>query len=65
MHGIYVKITEEYNFMVISGELISTIEYVTLQTRCRINRCRYKRVRLYTLFSLSRDTSPHSCQPSI
>ena len=28
-------------------ELIGTAAYLTLYTRCRINRCRYKRVRLY------------------
>jgi hypothetical protein len=33
--------------MVNSDELISTTEYLTLYTRCRINRCRYNRVRLY------------------
>ena len=27
--------------------LIGTAEYLTLWTRCRINRCRYKRIRLY------------------
>jgi hypothetical protein len=30
-----------------SEELIRTIEHVTLYARCRFNRCRYKRVRLY------------------
>jgi hypothetical protein len=39
--------TEEYNIMVKSDELISTKEYLTLQTRCRINRCRCNRVWLY------------------
>jgi hypothetical protein len=33
--------------MVNSRELIGTTEYLTLYTRCRINRCRYNRVRLY------------------
>jgi len=28
-------------------ELIGTTEYPTQQTRCRINRCRYNRVRMY------------------
>jgi hypothetical protein len=31
--------------MVNSEELIVTMEYLTLQARCRINRCRYNRVR--------------------
>jgi hypothetical protein len=30
-----------------SEELIATTEYLTLYTECRINRCRYNRVRLY------------------
>jgi hypothetical protein len=30
-----------------SEELIGTTEYQSLQTRCRTNRCRYKRVSLY------------------
>ena len=46
-----VVITKEYNVMVNSKELTGTTEYLTLQTWCRINRCRYKcrynRVRLY------------------
>jgi hypothetical protein len=33
--------------MVNSEELIGTKEYLTLQTRYRINRCRYNRVQLY------------------
>jgi len=33
--------------MVNSEELLGTTEYMTLQTRCRINLCRYNRVRLY------------------
>jgi hypothetical protein len=33
--------------MVNNEELIVTTEHLTLYTRCRINRCRYKRVRLY------------------
>jgi len=32
--------------MVNSEELIGTTEYLTLYTRCRINRCRYNGVRL-------------------
>ena len=32
--------------MVNGEELIGTTEYLTLQTRCRINRCRYNRGRL-------------------
>jgi len=32
--------------MVKSVELISTTEYLTLWTRCRLNRCRYNQVRL-------------------
>jgi hypothetical protein len=42
-----VVITEEYNVTVNSEELIGTTEHVTLYTRCRLNRCRYNRVRLY------------------
>jgi hypothetical protein len=33
--------------MVNSEDLIGTTEYLTLQARCCINRCRYNRVRLY------------------
>jgi hypothetical protein len=33
--------------MVNSDELIGTTEYLTLQARCRINRCRYNRILLY------------------
>jgi len=33
--------TEEYSVMVNSDKLIGTTEYLTLLTRCRINRCRY------------------------
>ena len=33
--------------MVNNEELIVTTEHLTLYTRCCINRCRYKRVRLY------------------
>jgi hypothetical protein len=42
-----VVITEEYNVMVNSEELIGTTEYLTQYARCRIQRCRYNRVRLY------------------
>ena len=38
--------------MVNSEESIGTTEYLTLQTRCRINRCRYNRVQLYFQSSL-------------
>jgi hypothetical protein len=38
--------------MVNSKELIGTTEYLTLHTRCHINRCRYNRVRLYIVFEL-------------
>jgi hypothetical protein len=46
--------------MVNSEELIGTTEYVTLYKRCRLNRSRYNRFRLYfpfactTLFSISK-----------
>jgi hypothetical protein len=33
--------------MVNSDQFIGTTEYLTLQTRCRINRCRYNGVTLY------------------
>jgi len=33
--------------MASSEELIGTTEYVTLYTRCCINRCRYNGARLY------------------
>jgi len=39
--------TEEFNVMVNSEELIGNTEYLTLCTRCRINLCHYNRVRLY------------------
>jgi hypothetical protein len=42
-----VVITGEYNVMVNSEELIGIAQYLTLYTRCRLNRCRYNRVRLY------------------
>jgi hypothetical protein len=31
----------------LTQDKFGTTEYLTLQTRSRINRCRYKRVRLY------------------
>jgi len=43
---VSVVITEEYNVTANSEELIGITEYLTLWTRCRINRCRYNRVRL-------------------
>ena len=33
--------------MLSNEELIGTTEYRTLYTRCRVNRCRYNRVRLH------------------
>jgi hypothetical protein len=42
-----VIITEEYNVMVNSEELTGTTEYLTLQMRNHINRCRYMWVLLY------------------
>jgi len=33
--------------MVNSDKSIGTTEYLTVYAGCRINRCRYKRVRLY------------------
>jgi hypothetical protein len=39
--------TEGYNVTVHSQELIGTTEYLALCTRCRINRYRYNRARLY------------------
>ena len=41
-----VFITEQCNVTVNSEELIGTTEFLTLYTECRINRCRYNRVRL-------------------
>jgi hypothetical protein len=38
--------------MVNSDEITGTTEYLTLQTRCRINRCRYNRVQLYITIKL-------------
>jgi hypothetical protein len=42
-----VIITEQYNTMINSEELIGTTGYLTLYTWCRINRCRYNRVLTY------------------
>jgi len=39
--------TEEYNVTVNGEEIIGTPKYLLIYTRCRINRCRYDRVRLY------------------
>jgi len=39
-------LTEQYYVMVSSEELIGATEYLTLYTRCRINRRRYNRVRM-------------------
>jgi hypothetical protein len=47
-----VVITEEYNVMVNSEELIGTTECMALKKRCCSNRCRYKRVLLYMKFSV-------------
>jgi hypothetical protein len=44
-----VVITEKYNVMLNSEELLGITEYLTLQARCRINRRRYNRVRRYLL----------------
>jgi hypothetical protein len=44
-----VVITEERNVSVNSKELIDTTEYLTLQTRSRMNRCRYNGVQLYII----------------
>jgi hypothetical protein len=41
--------------MVNREELIGTAEHVTLYARCRLNRCRYNRVRLYVI-----KFTPHS-----
>ena len=45
-----VVLTQEYNDRGNSEQLIGTPEYLTLYARCRINRCRYNRVRLYISF---------------
>ena len=41
------------NVMVNFDELIGTTEYLTVYTKCCINRCRYNRVRLPLSLSLS------------
>jgi hypothetical protein len=38
--------------MVNGEESTGTTEHTTLQARCRINRCRYNRVRLYLVFTV-------------
>jgi hypothetical protein len=54
--------------MVKSEELIGTTEYLTLHTRCRINRCRYIRVRLnfdnYLLINFAQDGGEVSLCPA-
>jgi len=47
--------------MVNSEELTGTTEYMTLCTACRINQCRYNRVRLYTLVIFSVLSSRLTC----
>ena len=47
-----VVLTEEYNVMVKSKQLINTTEYLKLYPRCHINRCHYNRVHLYIAFIL-------------
>ena len=44
-----IVLAEEYNVMVRSEELICTTECLTLYTRFRINRCRYNRVKHYSI----------------
>jgi hypothetical protein len=44
--------------MVNNEELIGTTEYLMLQTKCRINRCRYSRVRLYIKSTVFWDVTP-------
>jgi hypothetical protein len=44
-----VVITEECNILVNSEEVIGIMDYLTLQTRCRIDRCRYNRVPLHII----------------
>jgi hypothetical protein len=50
-----VVITEEYNVMVNSDQLICTTENLTLQARCRINRRRYNRVAPHFIHTLLHD----------
>jgi len=45
--------------MVKSDELTATTEHLTLKMRCRINRCRYNRVRLYVFKMNINITSSH------
>lgn len=42
-----VIITDEYEVVVNSEERTGTRDYLTTQTRCRIYRCRYNRVRMH------------------
>jgi len=44
-----VVITEEYNIIVNSEELFGITEYLTLEARCRIDRCRYNREILFVV----------------
>jgi len=41
--------TEQNNVIINSDELIDTTEHLTLYMRFRTNRCRYNRVRLYSI----------------
>jgi hypothetical protein len=45
--------------MVNIEELIGTTGYVTLYARCRLNRCRYNRVRLYCPRVSGCELEPH------
>jgi len=47
--------------MVNSEELNGTTEYLTMQTACRINRCRYNWDRLYNLVIFSVLSSKFTC----
>jgi hypothetical protein len=49
-----VVLTEDYNIMVNSEKLIGTTEFLTLQTRRPLNRCRYNRDWLYIIRPLTR-----------
>ena len=42
-------LTEEYDVIVKSEELIGTTEYLTPQTRCHIDQCHYNLVQLYSV----------------
>jgi hypothetical protein len=44
-----VVVTERYNTVVNSEEVLGTKEYLMQYTRCRIKRYRYNRVLLYFL----------------